>query len=96
MLMRAMTIAAALAAGAAQAQQTSNCAPYPAIAERLASVWRQAPVAIGSMQENILQIFAATGGSWTALVIQPDGIGCIVASGDNWATITVAPEGDPS
>lgn len=35
----------------------------------------------------VLGIYSSPAGSWTAVIISPNGVGCVVASGEHWSVI---------
>jgi hypothetical protein len=40
-----------------------------------------------SSEGNLLEIFASTEGTWTALFTTPAGVSCVVGSGDAWEQV---------
>ncbi len=76
-----------LAAGQVKAQ-TQNCAPRNVVLEKLAEEFSETRRAIGLGAENVVvEIFAATSGSWSIIVTFPNGATCLVASGEAFEMI---------
>jgi hypothetical protein len=87
--MKALILAALLAAFSLPASAQSNCAPVAALAEYLAEKYREAPVASGVTEKGLLaQVYASPEGTWTLVVIRPDSIGCIALMGEGWQQAT--------
>ena len=96
--MKALIIAVALAAltlpavfQPAAAQQRQTCKPREEIVEILGEKYQESrrAYALASPQQ-MLELFAAESGSWTALITRPDGISCIVAAGTAWTEVDEA------
>lgn len=62
------------------------CAPRDDLAQTLLDKWGETSLFTGlaADQKAELEIFARPDGTWTAIVITPDGKACPVASGDLW------------
>lgn len=75
-----------LAMTSATRPDTLACAPRDDLAQTLADKWGETSLFEGlvSSKKAELQIFARRDGTWTAVVIRPDGIACVVGSGDLW------------
>ncbi|MBM4231689.1 MAG: hypothetical protein FJ184_13300 [Gammaproteobacteria bacterium] len=80
--MRAAVVAiAALAATSAAAQQPA-CMPIDQLQQILRERYREAPVVMARIDDgNVLVIYAADDGSWTAAIVSPSGISCVVSTG---------------
>ena len=81
--MRYLPILAILAAGPAAAQ--SQCGPADQVLEGLAAQWGEYVAFMGIAANGLpleIMLNPATG-SWTALVLLPDGVACVLASGDD-------------
>ncbi len=78
-----LTLSLAAIAPAAQAQDTSHCAPRERVIDRLASSYGETRRAMGLGANNaVIEVFASTdSGSWTITVTLPSGMTCLVASG---------------
>jgi hypothetical protein len=81
--------ALALVAGTAtdaDAQGAPRCAPRNELLRQLASVYREAPVAVGVADNGaLLEILAATdGATWTVLVTRANGVSCVMLTGQDW------------
>lgn len=87
--MRALIAALLLAARPAAAQQPPpSCIPYPEMVATLAESFDEHAVGIGLSGPTRLEIFAASDGeTWTAIVVRPDGLACIVAAGGGWKMV---------
>ena len=72
------------------AAQNQQCAPYDVIKTRLDSKYSERQVFSGTMQANRrVEIWANDQTqTWTALVIHPNAIACLVASGKGLNTLT--------
>lgn len=65
---------------------TLACQPRDDLAQTLLDKWGETSLFTGlaADQKAELEIFARPDGTWTAIVITPDGKACPVASGDLW------------
>ncbi len=65
--------------------------------ERVAEVllrYRESPTGIGiAANGTLLEIWTSPEGTWTAVIIQPNGQHCPVASGEGWTTRARTPQG---
>jgi hypothetical protein len=82
---------------AALAQQPSSitCEHWRNIAGYLKTKFTERPIA-GGLQTNgnLLQVFVSEEtGSWSIVVVQPNGMGCLVSAGSDWETAPEQPEG---
>lgn len=71
-------------AAAQENAPTNNCAPFATMAAGLAANWGEVPrVRALASAGGALVIFANDdSGTWTAIVVNQDGIGCIAAFGE--------------
>lgn len=94
-MMRAVAfITAMMGATAAPAQE--NCGSYVQIAERLAGDYEEQRAFQGlSTSGHALEVWAAPGiGSWTVVLVTPDGMGCVLDAGvSGFVRLPVAGEG---
>jgi hypothetical protein len=61
------------------------CGSREQIIRELGTIFKEQRTALGLMLTgNLLEVYVATGGSWTIVVSTPNGLACIVASGENW------------
>lgn len=90
----ALLIAAALYAPVSQAQ----CMPFKKVAEGLRDRHKERPVAMGAARGGATFMVFSNGetGSWTALVLLPNGCAVPLASGHQWQEIELPPAGDPA
>lgn len=68
-------------------EQQSRCAPFEQVQTMLAAEYHETVVAQAVMGEGeaMLVLFASpTGGTWTAVVVKHDGLGCLAAGGTDW------------
>ena len=86
--MKAIALAATIATLSTPAAAQMQCLDYEALPRILAnefgehaigSGWRPTPNGI-----VIVEMYASDGGSWTLVMVQPDGQACILASGQGW------------
>lgn len=82
---RLLMILLALAPPAA-AQTTPPCAPHDALSEQMTDRYGEQLVHSGlTASDRILEIWASPDtGTWTALILNAEGMACIVATGDFW------------
>lgn len=89
-----------LAADHAYAAPNRNCAPRPAVVEKLASQFGETRQSMGLGANNqVIEIFASGDtGTWTIVVSTPAGLSCIVAAGQAFEAIaeTLPPAGKPA
>ena len=75
--------------------QPVNCDDYQRIVNHLEQKYRERTVAVGALSNGrLVQVMASPQGSFTLLIVGPDGIACLVLSGDGWQA--VAKQGNPS
>ena len=68
--------------------QPQNCAPRDVVLEKLTEEFSETRRAIGLGTENVVvEIFAATSGSWSIIVTFPNGTTCLVAAGEAFEMI---------
>ncbi|SLN66318.1 hypothetical protein TRL7639_03765 [Falsiruegeria litorea R37] len=72
--------------------QGQNCAPRPAVLERLTEKYGETRQSIGlAAQGSVVEVFASQEtGSWTITVTMPNGLTCLVASGQSFETLAEA------
>jgi len=81
--MRWLLAALVLAATPASAQNL--CATLDKIADVLREDHREVPVQIGDTRAGQVVVFATPdGGTWTIVVVSPDGRACVVSDGKRW------------
>ena len=84
------TVLAALAAVmlCASASGQPVCLPYPHLSAQLARLFGEHRTGRGVLDEGMAsEIFLSPSGSWTFVVVRPDGIACVVASGREWRSL---------
>ena len=63
----------------------ANCGPHKEIVKALAKKYREAPKAIGTVnQTKVVEVYVSAAGSWTILLTGANGSTCIIAAGQNW------------
>jgi hypothetical protein len=97
LLASAVGVGLAGLAPAVLAQQPSNpnCQHWRAIAAHLDAKFAERPVAAGLQTNgNLLQLFVSTEtGTWSMVVVQPSGMGCLVSAGKGWESVPEGPDG---
>jgi len=83
-LIGAMLTGAAVAVPSAA--QPANCNQRVEIVRHLATVYAEAPVALGTASNGgVVELFISKDGrSWTLIVTAPDGVACMIAAGEDW------------
>ncbi|MBE1285807.1 MAG: hypothetical protein GJ676_21015 [Rhodobacteraceae bacterium] len=78
-----------LAAQQVSAQGNRNCAPRPAVLERLAEGYGETRRGIGlGSQGAVVEVFASDEtGTWTITVTLPNGMTCLIASGQSYENL---------
>lgn len=70
-----------------------KCEPRKELARALSEKWGETTIFTGAGPNGAtIEIFARVNGTWTAIVVAPDGIACPVAAGDAWAGFMI-PQG---
>ena len=68
-----------------------NCAPKQVVVDEFAKKFGEIAFASGIATGNSVNFFGnARTGSWTMVMIRPDGYGCILATGDGLEVLTLA------
>lgn len=84
-----MLVAAALFPFQAVQAQTV-CGPRAAFVEQLARQHGEQTSALGlAAGGRIVEVLSARGGSWTILVVRPDGVACVLAAGEAWERFAI-------
>jgi hypothetical protein len=83
--MKPIALMAALCAAPAAAQN-APCFGYADLMAALASGYGEVSVGYGliSPSNAVMQLFVSESGTWTLVIVRPDGMACGVAAGDNW------------
>ena len=81
----------ATSCAAQTSQMPSECDSIIKITKHLDVKYHEVPVALGVQPDGrLLEIYASeASGTWTVIVIRPDGIGCIVAAGKGWEMLSI-------
>jgi hypothetical protein len=74
------------AAATSAAAQAPNCNKRVEIVRHLATVYAEAPVALGTASNgSVVELFHSKDGrSWTLTITAPDGETCMIAAGEDW------------
>ncbi len=82
---------------AAPVTAAPTCGNADTLGARLAQRYGETSQSLGLTATGALMMLAANPetGTWTALIIRPDGVGCVAASGTNWQGAP-AKTGDPA
>ena len=81
-----MALLLVTAASPVHAQQI--CGWRADFAAYLSRAYAEAPVGRGLTENGtLMEVFAATNGSWTMVETLPNGISCLRGSGDSWSNI---------
>ena len=95
-----MTRALALALALLWAGEVQACLwiPHAALAKQLETKFKESPIVGGlTKQASLLQIFATRGGeTWTAVIVRPNGLSCIISAGEWWVDLAQVKTGDPT
>jgi hypothetical protein len=76
---------AALVIALPAAAQTVCVTERGDVLKQLSSQFEENPVAMGLATDgSVVEVLAASSGSWTILVTKPTGVSCVVASGEAW------------
>jgi len=72
------------------AQQAPACVKRTALVDHLSKEFKEAPVAIGIVDNGaLLEVFSTVdGATWTVAVTTPNGITCLVATGQSWEDVS--------
>lgn len=82
----AMSLAFGMAATAPPALAQSTCGPHDRIIEKLGLQYGESTVGRGLQSATrLIEVWRSKEkGSWTILLVRPDGMACILASGMAW------------
>lgn len=93
--MKALITAIAVCIAAPVVAQT--CGDRADVVAYLAEEWQESRQSIGLASDGmVVEVFASESGSWTILVIRPDGMTCLAASGEYYEQVSegLPPQGD--
>lgn len=97
--MKTLIVAIALATVAIPATaQQQQCAPYESVVTQLADGYQEQLRTLGLAANGavVVQFANEETGTWTILVVSPQGIACLIASGENWQLRDVQNMDDPA
>ena len=76
----------------AASQTMLSCAGRSEVVKFLDSNFAEKLTAVGLINQSaILEVYAATSGTWTLVVTDVHGISCVLLSGDSWETMPNLP-----
>lgn len=79
-----LSLVALLSASMPALAGAASCAPKAVIEDALGGQFAETPFATGIAAGNMVKFFGnAESGSWTVVVVRPDGVACVVAQGEN-------------
>ena len=78
---------------ATTAQAETPCLPLPQFIDGLAEKYAETPRMSGLAGDQLLVITASEAGTWTALMVNPDGTACMVSAGEAFVIAPVAAPG---
>ena len=70
--------------------------PSDVLHDELAGQYGEQPAWAGLRSDGMVieMLIAPGGGTWSLLLIRPDGIGCLIGAGELWLRPAVAPPGE--
>lgn len=80
-------IAALFSSAAAPAVAVVQCGPAEQVLTQLLEEYGEVPVGYGFSDGFVTQVMVSKEGTWTAIVVGPDGQACIVAAGTDWTFV---------
>lgn len=88
-------IALAVLAASPVAAQEPQCGPRDPFVKTLADSYGESRVGVGiEARGGLVELYAdPDDGSWTLLVVRPDGIACMVSEGHQWTIEAPAKKG---
>lgn len=92
----AAAMAVCLIGSTATAQQ--QCAPYESVVAQLADDYQEQLRTLGLVDNDavVVQFANEETGTWTILVVSPQGVACLIASGESWQLWGVQNMDDPA
>ncbi len=93
----ALTIVITLVLSSGSAHAQLNCDIRKSLLAKLDTGYGEQPVALGlASTGNVVELLISSGGSWTILITNPNGIACIAAVGEDWEHLVRKPAGESS
>jgi hypothetical protein len=94
-MLRKLMIAAGLAAAmTSTVQAAETCTGQDELLDHFEKVYAETPVAAGlGADGKLFVVLASQSGTWSIMLADPAGTGCIVATGENWQPITAKAAG---
>jgi len=70
------------------------CGPYDVIHNQLSGKYQEAPSGRGLTQEGLMvEFWQSPSGNFSVLVVNPEGMACMVSSGELWEAVEIAAPG---
>jgi hypothetical protein len=70
------------------------CGPYDVIHTQLSGKYQESPSGRGLTQEGLMvEFWQSPAGGFSVLVVNPNGIACMVSSGEAWEAVEIAAPG---
>jgi hypothetical protein len=94
---RRALIAAAILAAAAGPAVARQCLPADAMRAALSDRFGEQVVFEGLSRNALVTLWLGASGSWTVVVLTPEGVGCVLAAGEAGSLVPPAavPQGEP-
>ena len=88
---------ASVSIGGSPAHAQVNCDLRKSLLAKLDTGYDEHPVASGlASSGNLIEILTSSGGTWTILITNPNGITCIAAVGEDWQDVKPKLPGESS
>ena len=72
----------------APSQAQATCAKHGDVSSQLKKNYAEIPVSVGlASNGTVVQVFASDQGSFTIVMVRPDGLTCLVAAGEGWEAL---------
>jgi hypothetical protein len=93
----APAILATASVGGNSAHAQVNCDARKSLLAKLDTGYDEQPVASGvASSGNLVELLISSGGTWTILITNPNGITCIAAVGEDWQDVKPKIPGEAS
>ena len=90
-------VASAVAFGATPAFSQMLCVKHADVEKRLRDGYQEVRTAVGSSGENgLMEVYTSEKGTFTILLVRPNGLACILAVGENYERLKPVALGDPA
>ena len=93
----ALAILASVSVSGSPAHAQTNCDARKSLLAKLDTGYDEQPVANGlASTGNLVELLISSGGTWTILVTNPNGVTCIAAVGEDWQEMKLKLPGESS